>query len=68
MKRGPWSPEDLETLQAMAAAGISKTLIALRLKRTLQGVKSIARERGIRLTQQRSVSNKPAQHIAGRVR
>jgi hypothetical protein len=54
MKRGLWSPEDIETLRAMAAAGVSRTLIALRLRRSLHGVKSVAREHGIQLASKRA--------------
>jgi hypothetical protein len=51
MRKDEWSEGDIETLRTMAATGKSKTLIALRLKRTRGAVASFARERGIKFIQ-----------------
>ena len=48
MKKGQWSEEEIKTLRTMAAAGKSKTLIALRLRRTAHAVSDQARALGIK--------------------
>lgn len=49
LNTGVWTPEDTETLRAMAASGKSKMVIAVRLKRSVQGIEREARRRGIEL-------------------
>ncbi len=49
LNTGVWTPEDTETLRSMAASGKSKMVIAVRLKRSIQGIEREARRRGIEL-------------------
>jgi IS30 family transposase len=49
LNTGVWTAEDTETLRQMAEAGKSKMVIAVRLKRSVQGIEREARRHGIEL-------------------
>jgi hypothetical protein len=42
-----WTPEEIEKLKKMAAAGVSAVRVSLALKRPLSAVKDRAREQGV---------------------
>jgi DNA-binding NarL/FixJ family response regulator len=44
-----WTPEEVETLRALAEAGASQTRIAARLNRSLSAIRITARKLGIAL-------------------
>jgi hypothetical protein len=44
-----WTPEEIETLRALAEAGASQTRMAARLKRSLAAIRITARKLGIEL-------------------
>jgi len=49
LNTGVWTAEDTETLRHMAECGKSKMVIAVRLKRSVQGIEREARRQGIEL-------------------
>jgi hypothetical protein len=64
-----WSPEEDETIRAMAAANASAVRIAARLRRTVSGIQRRAMAKGIKIRsprEQRRIFKDAAESAANR--